>query len=59
MFLDEDVPGGCTAYDAKSFGRTNDAYKYLDSKPITISAKNTDHLTVVMVIIFQSQIQNY
>tara|TARA_B100001029_G_scaffold42661_1_gene33345 strand:- start:312 stop:662 length:351 start_codon:yes stop_codon:yes gene_type:complete len=39
VFLDEDVPGGCTAYMMQKVLEEQNAYKYLDSKPITISAK--------------------
>ena len=39
VFLDEDVPGGCTAYMMQKVLEEQNAYKYLDSKPITISSK--------------------
>ena len=39
VFLDEDVPGGCTAFMMQKVLEEQNAYKYLDSKPITISAK--------------------
>ena len=39
IFLDEDVPGGGTAYMMQKVLEEQDGYKYLDSKPITISAK--------------------
>ena len=39
VFLDEDVPGGASAYMMQEVLEKQDAYYYLDSKPITISAK--------------------
>ena len=39
VFLDEDVPGGATAYMMREVLEVQGAYKYLDSEPITISAK--------------------
>lgn len=38
-FADEDVPGGATSYMMQEVLEVQDAYKYLDSKPITITAK--------------------
>lgn len=38
-FLDEDVPGGTTAYMLQEVLEKQDGYHYLDSAPITISAK--------------------
>ena len=38
MFLDEDVPGGATSYMMQQVLEIQEAYQYLDSKPITISA---------------------
>ncbi len=39
VFLDEDVPGGASAYMLQQVVENQEAYKYLDSKPITIAAK--------------------
>ena len=39
VFLDEDVPGGATAYMMQQVLENQQAYQYLDYKPITISAK--------------------
>ena len=39
LFLDEDVPGGATAYMMKEVVETQGAYYYLDSKPATLTAK--------------------
>ncbi|MDN5212169.1 thiamine pyrophosphate-dependent enzyme [Fulvivirgaceae bacterium BMA12] len=39
VFLDEDVPGGASAYMMQEVLEKQDAYYYLDSKPVTISAK--------------------
>lgn len=38
-FLDEDVPGGATAYMLQQVLELQEGYKYLDAEPITISAK--------------------
>lgn len=38
VFLDEDVPGGATSYMMQQVLEIQEAYQYLDSKPITISA---------------------
>jgi pyruvate/2-oxoglutarate/acetoin dehydrogenase E1 component len=38
-FLDEDVPGGATAYMMQNALERDGGYEYLDSRPITISAK--------------------
>ncbi len=40
VFADEDVPGGTTAYMMQKVVEEQDAYRYLDSKPVTISGKN-------------------
>jgi len=40
VFIDEDVPGGCTAFMMQKVLEEQNAYKYLDSKPITISSKD-------------------
>ncbi len=37
--IDEDVPGGASAYLLNNILNKQDAYQYLDSKPITITAK--------------------
>ena len=39
MFLDEDVPGGTTAYMMQEVLEKHGAYYWLDSKPCTLSAK--------------------
>lgn len=39
VFLDEDVPGGATAYMMQEVLEKQNAYKYLDSAPVTITAK--------------------
>ncbi len=39
VFLDEDVPGGASAYMLQQVVEKQEAYKYLDSKPLTITAK--------------------
>jgi 2-oxoisovalerate dehydrogenase E1 component len=39
IFIDEDVPGGATAYMMQQVLEVQEAYKYLDSKPLTIAAK--------------------
>lgn len=38
-FIDEDVPGGATAYMLQKVLEENSGYKHLDSKPITITGK--------------------
>ncbi len=43
IFADEDVSGGASAYMMQKVIQEQDAYHYLDSKPICISAK--DHRT--------------
>lgn len=40
VFLDEDVPGGASAYMMREVLEKQKAYKYLDSEPITISSKD-------------------
>jgi hypothetical protein len=37
--MDEDVPGGATAYMMKEVLETQNGYHYLDSAPVTLSAK--------------------
>jgi pyruvate/2-oxoglutarate/acetoin dehydrogenase E1 component len=39
VFLDEDVPGGASAYMMQQVVEKQEAYKHLDSKPKTISAR--------------------
>jgi pyruvate/2-oxoglutarate/acetoin dehydrogenase E1 component len=38
VFLDEDVPGGATAYMMQQVLEVQGAYQYLDAKPKTISS---------------------
>jgi len=39
VFADEDVPGGASAFMIQQVIEGQNAWRYLDSKPITISAK--------------------
>lgn len=39
VFLDEDVPGGASAYMMKKVLEDQDGYYHLDSKPVTLTAK--------------------
>jgi pyruvate/2-oxoglutarate/acetoin dehydrogenase E1 component len=39
LFLDEDVPGGATAYMLQQVIDEKDGYRYLDAKPATLTAK--------------------
>jgi len=39
VFLDEDVPGGASAFMMQQVLENQEAYKYLDSKPLTITSK--------------------
>ena len=39
VFADEDVPGGTTSYMMQQVLEVQDAYQFLDSKPIAITAK--------------------
>lgn len=39
VFVDEDVPGGCTAYMMDEVLVKQDGYYWLDSKPLTITGK--------------------
>ncbi len=39
VFIDEDVPGGATSYMMQKVLEEQDAYLYLDAKPITITSK--------------------
>ena len=39
VFLDEDVPGGATSFMMQQVLEKQNGYQYLDSKPITITAK--------------------
>ena len=38
--MDEDVPGGATAYMMQQVLEIQDGYSHLDSKPLTITAKD-------------------
>ncbi|MDO6597359.1 thiamine pyrophosphate-dependent enzyme [Oceanihabitans sp. 2_MG-2023] len=40
MVIDEDVPGGASAYILNEILNTQNAYEYLDSKPQTLTAKS-------------------
>ncbi|MES2778729.1 MAG: thiamine pyrophosphate-dependent enzyme [Bacteroidota bacterium] len=39
VFVDEDVPGGATAYMMQQVLETQGGYRYLDAKPLTIASK--------------------
>ncbi|WP_334058968.1 alpha-ketoacid dehydrogenase subunit alpha/beta [Polaribacter sp. P097] len=39
LVVDEDVPGGASAYILQEILETQNGYQYLDSKPVTLSAK--------------------
>ncbi|RKR13187.1 pyruvate/2-oxoglutarate/acetoin dehydrogenase E1 component [Maribacter vaceletii] len=39
LIIDEDVPGGCSAYLLDEIVNKQGGYKYLDSQPITLSGK--------------------
>jgi pyruvate/2-oxoglutarate/acetoin dehydrogenase E1 component len=39
IFADEDVPGGATSFMMQQVLEKQNAYSYLDSKPVTITAK--------------------
>ena len=39
IFVDEDVPGGATAFMLDKVMVEQEAYKYLDSKPVTLASK--------------------
>ena len=39
LVIDEDVPGGASAYILQKVLEEQNAYQYLDSKPATLSAK--------------------
>jgi pyruvate/2-oxoglutarate/acetoin dehydrogenase E1 component/TPP-dependent pyruvate/acetoin dehydrogenase alpha subunit len=39
LIIDEDVPGGASAYILQEIVEKQDAYRYLDSKPQTLTAK--------------------
>jgi pyruvate/2-oxoglutarate/acetoin dehydrogenase E1 component len=43
VFLDEDVPGGATSYMMQEVLEKQNGYRYLDSKPLTITA--SEHRT--------------
>ena len=40
LIVDEDVEGGASAYLLQEILEKQDAYRYLDSKPQTLTAKN-------------------
>ncbi|MEM9362193.1 MAG: thiamine pyrophosphate-dependent enzyme [Bacteroidota bacterium] len=40
LVIDEDVPGGCSAYLVQKITEEQDAYRYLDSAPQTLTAKS-------------------
>ncbi|HKK10624.1 MAG TPA: thiamine pyrophosphate-dependent enzyme, partial [Bacteroidales bacterium] len=40
VFFDEDVPGGATAYMMNKVMEEQEGYFYLDSKPVTVTAKD-------------------
>ncbi|RPD99860.1 transketolase [Aureibaculum marinum] len=40
VIIDEDVPGGASAYLLDQIVNKQNAYQYLDSKPLTITSKN-------------------
>ncbi|HMQ47614.1 MAG TPA: thiamine pyrophosphate-dependent enzyme [Saprospiraceae bacterium] len=40
LFMDEDVPGGATAYMMQQVLENQGAYQYLDSSPVTLCAKS-------------------
>ncbi len=40
VFFDEDVPGGATAFMLNKVMEEQDGYFYLDSKPVTVTAKD-------------------
>jgi len=40
IIIDEDVPGGASAYLLQEILEKQNAYPYLDSKPTTLTAKN-------------------
>ncbi|MEM8845766.1 MAG: thiamine pyrophosphate-dependent enzyme [Bacteroidota bacterium] len=40
LVIDEDVPGGCSAYLVQKIVEEQDAYRYLDSAPQTLTAKS-------------------
>jgi pyruvate/2-oxoglutarate/acetoin dehydrogenase E1 component len=39
IFLDEDVPGGATSYMLQEVLEKQDGYRWLDSKPVTLTAR--------------------
>jgi 2-oxoisovalerate dehydrogenase E1 component len=39
VFADEDVPGGASAFMAQKVLEEQDAFQFLDAKPVTIAAK--------------------
>jgi pyruvate/2-oxoglutarate/acetoin dehydrogenase E1 component len=39
LIIDEDIPGGASAYILQEILENQNGYKYLDSKPATLTAK--------------------
>ena len=39
LIVDEDVPGGASAYILQKVVEEQEGYKHLDSKPVTLAAK--------------------
>ena len=40
LIIDEDLPGGASSYILQKILEEQNAFKFLDSKPITLTAKN-------------------
>ena len=40
ILMDEDIPGGATAYMLREILEKHNGYRFLDSKPVTLTAKN-------------------
>jgi pyruvate/2-oxoglutarate/acetoin dehydrogenase E1 component len=51
IFADEDVVGGASAYMMQQVLEGQNAYRYLDSKPITLCSKITGRRIHLMAII--------
>src|SRR5690606_4581417 len=43
IFMDEDIPGGATAFMMREVLEKHNGYRYLDSKPVTLTA--SEHRT--------------
>ncbi len=56
IFLDEDVPGGTTAYMMQEVLEKQGAWMFLDSAPRHLPGRNTGLHTLPMVIIFPSPV---